>query len=136
MISVFALVLLGSYWNSVPVMAQGSSNTEKMLRAVADAVRKEAAFQFVDQKSGQRFDSPEQAPVDAILRPASPYSDWRYWNGVLNLAMIRLGEALDEPAYIELARKNIAFSFDNYRFFKNKYKGESKWEYPFGQFFI
>ena len=30
--------------------------------------------------------------------------------------MIKLGEVLDEPAYIEFARKNVAFNFDNYRY--------------------
>jgi rhamnogalacturonyl hydrolase YesR len=90
----------------------------------------------VDQKSGKRFDFPEQAPADAQLRPESACTDWRYWNGVLNIAMMKLGEALHEPAYIEFARKNVAFNFDNYRYFEKKYNGEGKWNYPFGQRFI
>jgi rhamnogalacturonyl hydrolase YesR len=136
LLKIFVLAFLGFYCKSEPARDQGSTDTEKSIRAVADGVLKDATFQFVDQKSGKRFASPEQAPVEAQLRPESAYTDWRYWNGVLNIAMIKLGEALDEPAYIEFARKNIAFNFDNYRYFENKHKGESKWEYPFGQRFI
>ncbi len=136
LISVFVLSLLGLCCRSAPDRAQGLSDSEKKLRAVADAVLKDATFRFVDQKSGKRFASPEQAPADAQLRPENAYNDWRYWNGVLNIAMIKLGERLDEPAYIEFARKNIAFGFDHYRYFENKYKDEGKWNYPFGQFFI
>jgi unsaturated rhamnogalacturonyl hydrolase len=135
-ISIFMLACLGFYCNSQPTKEQGAADAKTMIRAVADGVLKDATFQFVDQKSGKRFTSPEQAPSEAQLRPESAYTDWRYWNGVLNLAMIKLGEVLNEPAYSEFARKNVAFSFDNYRYFENKYKGEGKWNYPFGQRFI
>lgn len=135
---IFACVLafLGFACKSERGMEQGSADTEKSIRAVADGVLKDAAFQFVDQKNGKRFSSPEQAPAEAQLRPESAYTDWRYWNGVLNIAMIMLGERLNKPAYSEFASKNIAFNFDNYRYFENKYKNEGKWNYPFGQRFI
>ena len=120
---------------------RGSNNTrnltatEKCLRLVADGVLKDANFQFVDQ-NGRRFATPEEAPADAQLRPASAYQDWRYWNGVLNLALLRLSQVLDEPKYAEFVHKNIAFNFDHYQFFHKRYKGENKWAYPFGQRFI
>jgi rhamnogalacturonyl hydrolase YesR len=118
------------------VNAQEAVATQNSLRAVADAVLKNATFQFVDQKSGQRFMSPEQAPADVQLVTESSFNDWRYWNGVLNLAMVKLGEVLNVPAYIEFSTKNIAFSFDRCRYFEARHKGENKWNYPFGQFFI
>jgi rhamnogalacturonyl hydrolase YesR len=135
-LAVFVLACLGFYCSSPPIKEQGAADTETIIRMVADGVLKDATFQFVDQKSGKRFTSPKQAPGDAQLRPESAYNDWRYWNGVLNIAMIKLGGALNEPAYAEFARKNIAFGFDNYRYFENKYKNEGKWNYPFGQRFI
>jgi rhamnogalacturonyl hydrolase YesR len=133
MILVFALACVGFSSCFTPSTKQDSA---EKLRAVADGVLKDATFQFIDQKSGRRFASPEQAPSDPHLRPESAYNDWRYWNGVLNIAMIMLGERLNEPAYIEFARKNVAFGFDNYRYFEKKHNGEDKWNYPFGQFFI
>lgn len=133
---VAVFVALAFFCNVQPIEAQGLANAETMIRAVADGVLKDATFQFVDQKSGKRFANPQQAPNDAQLRTESAYNDWRYWNGVLNIAMIELGETLNEPAYIEFARKNVAFGFDNYGYFEKKHAGEDKWRYPFGQFFI
>ncbi|MCU0643197.1 MAG: glycoside hydrolase family 88 protein [bacterium] len=118
------------------VMAQNSSKSEIVLRSVADAVLNNATFQFIDQKSGLTFVSTENVTQDAQLKPESPYNDWRYWNGVLNIAMIKLGEVLDKPEYIKFAIKNVAFSFDSYKYFESKYQGENKWNYPFGQRFI
>lgn len=123
-------------WNHVPVAAQDASHTIDKLRAVANAVLKDATFLFVDEKTGNRFASPKDASQDAQLRPESPYTDWRYWNGVLNMAMMKLGEVLKEPAYTEFAFKNIAFGFDNYKYFEDAYKGQRKWDYPFAQRFI
>jgi hypothetical protein len=64
-------------------MAQDTSDTGKKLRAVANAVMKNATLQFVDQKSGNKYKSAEEAPPDAQLKPESPYNDWRYWTGGL-----------------------------------------------------
>jgi len=117
-------------------LSQKELNTEHAIRAVADAVIRDAAFGVVDQRSGRQYESATQAPRDAQLRLVSPYTDWRYWNGVLNLALMRLGEVLHDSSYAHFPVKNVAFSFDNYRYFKDKYKGEGKWSYPFGQLFI
>ena len=126
--SSFFLILASS-----TVTAQEMPNTEKELRAVADAVVKTAAFRFVDKRSGKEFSSTKEVPAAAQLQIESPYNDWRYWNGVLNIAMFDVGEALHDTAYTNFSLRNIAFDFDNYQYFEKKYNGESKWEYPFGQ---
>ncbi len=118
---------------SSTVTAQESQTEEARLRAVADAVLKTTTFRFVDKKSGKNFTSTNNVPQDAQLQIESAYNDWRYWNGVLNIAMIETGEALHDTAYTNFSVRNIAFGFDNYRYFEKKYNGESKWEYPFGQ---
>ncbi len=137
----FFVFLLVSIMASLPAFCQSSANkkpmdTEQAIRKIADNVLASATFRFVDRKSGKQYSSPEEAPPDADLWPESPYTDWRYWNGVLNLAMIRLGKTLNEPAYKDFAIKNVAFDFDSYPYFEKKYKGQNKWNYPFGQRFI
>jgi len=119
-----------------PADAQSRRDTEGVLRTVADAVVADATFQFVDEGSGRRYPTPDDAPPDARLRPASPYTDWRYWNGVLNLAMLRLADVLLEPRYAAFARRNVAFGFDAFPYFEHRHRDESKWDYPFGQRFI
>ncbi|MDP2885788.1 MAG: glycoside hydrolase family 88 protein [Ignavibacteria bacterium] len=117
-------------------LAQNTLDSERALRAVANAVVNDSVFRFVDQKTGEHFKSASEAPKDAQLRLVSPYADWRYWNGVLNIALTRLGEVLHETPYNEFPVKNVAFSFDNFKYFEERYKGEGKWNYPFGQRFI
>ena len=133
---IFLLFCLGPDFTGVSVFAQDTSKTQTILRLVADGVLKDATFQFVDQKTGIHFKSLDELPSDALLRLESPYNDWRYWNGVINIAMLKLGDALEERAYKEFALKNVALSFDSYSYFKSKYKGEGKWTFPFGQCFI
>lgn len=116
--------------------SQPSPENERALRSIANAVTADSAFLLVDQKTGLQFKRTSEAPDDAHLRIVSPYSDWRYWNGVLNIALIRAGEALHVQSYTDFSTKNIAFSFDNYKWFETHHKGESKWNYPFGQRFI
>ena len=113
--------------------AQGTADTEKEIRLVADAVVKASSFRLVDKKNGKEFTSTKDVPSDAQLEIESPNNDWRYWNGVLNIAMITAGDALHDTAYTNFPIKNIAFAFDNYHYFEKKYNGERKWDHPFGQ---
>ena len=115
---------------------QDTSETMSKVRTVANAVVRDATFGFVDRHSGLRFKSTNAVPLDVTIQPESPYTDWRYWNGVLNIALIRAGEALHETSYSDFPVRNIAFSFDNFKYFEERYKGEGKWNYPFGQCFI
>lgn len=110
--------------------------TETKIRLVADGIITDATFRFVDERDGKIYPRPEEAPENACLRLESAYNDWRYWNGVLNLAMLKLSDQLDDARYREFALKNVAFGFDHYRWFEERWSGENKWEYPFGQFFI
>jgi unsaturated rhamnogalacturonyl hydrolase len=116
--------------------AQTPPETEHVLRQVADRVIANSSFQFEDRRSGLFFPSASLAPAGADLRLASPYNDWRYWNGVLGIAMARLGVDLEDTAYTLFPSRNVAFVFDNYRYFERRYAGQNKWDYPFGQFFV
>ncbi len=116
--------------------AQVPADDERTLRAIADRVVGAASFQFQDRSGGRRYSTPGEAPPGSVVRLASPVNDWRYWNGVLNLAMMRVGEQLCEPRYGRFPERNVAFAFDHYRFFEARHVQESKWEYPFGQLFL
>ena len=108
---------------------------KKDLTAVADRIISETSFSLKDKNSGKLYNSAADAPADADLVIDSRYNDWRYWNGLINIAMIRLGKVLNDSSYINYALKNIAFDFDNYKYFEKRYKGEDKWSYPYGQLF-
>jgi unsaturated rhamnogalacturonyl hydrolase len=128
----FVAILCG---HPVTTRAQDTSTAANALRLVADAVLRDGLFRFVDT-TGQTYNTTAEAPPGARLRLESPYADWRYWNGVLNLAMLRLADVLHHPGYEEFVTKNISFAFDNAEYFKARYHGEGKWNYPFGQYFM
>ncbi|HTY38591.1 MAG TPA: glycoside hydrolase family 88 protein [Bacteroidota bacterium] len=115
---------------------QDSAATVKALRSIADRIVRDSVFQFIDQKTGHRFETADAAPSTAVLKLVSPHTDWRYWNGVLNIALLRMGNVLQSNAYLDFPSKNIAFSFDNYKHFEALYHGEGKWSYPFGGRFL
>ncbi len=133
--SVGAVLLLAGCWFPAGVLAQSDTRTRSSLRSIADAILKDATFGFVDVQNGQRYSSLTDVPPGVRLRIESGNNDWRYWNGVLNIAMKRLGEALHDTSYALFPEKNIAFCFDSGPYFKVRNKEESKWDYPFGQFF-
>ena len=123
------LVFSGPQWSS------DSSGTIRVLCTVADSVLKNSTFDFVDVSTGRVYSRATDATDSARLRPRSRYNDWRYWNGVLNIAMDKLGETLGASDYSGFVRNNVAFSFDSYEHFRRLYHGEGKWDYPFGQLF-
>jgi len=120
----------------VPARAQTRAEAGRVVRRVADAVVADGSFRLLDSATGRRYATPEEAPEGASLRPASAWNDWRYWNGVLLLGMLRAADALGEPRYAVFARRDVAFAFDTYPHFERRYRGESKWDYPFGQRFV
>lgn len=123
-------------FSSSSIFAQDSLATIQKIQAIAKGILKDASFNFVDKKTGENHRTVKDAPADALLAPVSAYNDWRYWNGVLNIAMLKIGKQLNEPAYSYFSAKNVEFCFDNYKFFEEKYNNENKWNYPLGQFFI
>lgn len=135
-VKLFSSILIFMFVFCVVLSAQNQSVTQEKIKLVANSILQESTFQFVDTKTGIKYSSTKDAPPDAVLRIESPYNDWRYWNGVLNIAMIELAKDFSEPAYKEFAKKNIEFCFDNYMFFEDKHKDESRWDNPFGQFFM
>jgi unsaturated rhamnogalacturonyl hydrolase len=131
-----SFVFSGSYLISHKPALYNENETKQVIQSIADAVLKEASFGFIDQKSDQKFSSPLNAPLNSQLKIESPYNDWRYWNGVLSIAMLNLGSTVHDSAYINFAVKNIEFAFNNYDFFKKSYTNQDKWNYPFGQLIV
>ena len=133
--SFFILLIFSISQSTYTLKAQDNSETEKVLKTIADRILKDATFDFVDASTGEHFQSIKEAPVGSTLQLGSRYNDWRYWNGIINIAMINIAHLLNDSRYSEFALKNVAFVFDNYKNFEDKYRGEDKWGYPFGQFF-
>jgi unsaturated rhamnogalacturonyl hydrolase len=136
--SISLFILLLSIFILLPLesKAQNKPSNKKVLRIIANGILKDATFELIDKKTGEHFKSSEEAPDSSTLQIASRYNDWRYWNGIINIAMLKLSKELNEHSYKEYSLKNIAFAFDNYKYFEKNYNNEGKWNYPFGELFI
>jgi unsaturated rhamnogalacturonyl hydrolase len=105
----------------------------KTVRKVADRILENATFDFVTRDKTRIIKKlNENDTINAgNLLIRSPYNAWTYWNGVLNISMLRLFSTLKDDKYKSFALKNYDFAFDNASFFKKKYTGMRRWDIPF-----
>lgn len=104
------------------------------MRAIADNILKQPVTQFVGVDDGTVYNSTKEIPEGKDVKFKSPLTEWHYSNGVLDMAMIKLGEYLNEPKYVQYAKNHVAFGFDNYAYFKERFRNDRKhWHWPFGQ---
>lgn len=94
---------------------------ERVLRNVADNIIDNSAFRIINSKTDEKYTNSRNLPIEANFRIESPYNEWRYWNGVMNIGFITLGKQLGDNEYIDYAKKNVSFVFDHDDFFKKSY---------------
>lgn len=118
----------------VPCAAQEFNSDEKTLLSIVDHIIAFTSYEFINPVTGEKFKSLSDADYTPEIEIVSPYNTWSYWNGVVNIAMIKLADYFDTPAYREFAEKNYEFAFDNIEVFeKHSDDNIHKWAYPFGQ---
>ena len=107
---------------------------EEAVRAVADNILKQPVTQFVGVSNGVVYNSTAEIPEGEDVKFKSPLTEWHYSNGVLDMAMIKLGAYLNEEKYMNYAKNHVAFGFANYEYFKERFRNDRKhWHWPFGQ---
>jgi len=130
-LAVVVFLMISAILN--PLFAQDSRNDEAVVRKVADHIINVASFNFTGD-NGKTYASASDLPDGVQVKISDKFGEWRYTNGVINMAMLNLGQFLNDPKYTDFTKHHIAFAFDNYQYFKNKYQGEkSAYSYPFGQ---
>lgn len=102
------------------------NNIEAVVRKVADRIIQDTDFLFENTATGETFRESEQLPVSDVIRLKSGYNDWKYWNGIINMAMVLLSETLNEPRYKDYAIDNYAFGFQHLDYFKQLFDARIK----------
>lgn len=77
--------------------ARSAEPAEQLVRRVADHIVSTTTFTIFNRATGERWPSTEGVPYSRTVAVECPYHTWEYWNGVLNLSMVRLGQGLNEP---------------------------------------
>lgn len=95
---------------------------EKTVRNVAENIINNTSFKVVNKKTGELFEDSRDLPLSRDYDVKSSYNEWRYWNGVMNIGFISLGNTLNESSYIDYAKKNVGFVFHHGEYFKKRYE--------------
>lgn len=105
------------------------NNTDEIVRRVADNIIQTTSFQFVNNKTGEKFASTKGKDTTNNIKAESRFNKWQYVNGVLTVGMLRLSNALHDSKYADYSRKNFSFIFDNLDYFKKLFDGGVNPEY-------
>jgi uncharacterized protein YyaL (SSP411 family) len=113
----------------LPAALSAQTNTEEVVRRVADNIIRSTTFQFVNNKTGEKFTSTKGKDTTNNVKAESKFNKWQYVNGVLTVGMVRLSNVLNDPRYAGYSRKNFSFIFDNLDYFKKIFDGGANPEY-------
>ncbi len=109
------------------------NNDIAVVKKVADYAIAHAAFKFIGDNN-QTYSTSKEIPTGVKAKISDNLSSWHYPNGVLNIAMVDLGNYLKEEKYSNYAKKHLAFAFDNCKPFEIlQQKNEKYPNFPFNQ---
>ncbi|HEY8660802.1 MAG TPA: glycoside hydrolase family 88 protein [Hanamia sp.] len=103
---------------SANLFAQTKPDAEEITRKVADRVIENTSFQFINNVTGEKFESTNGRDPSPNVKAESRYNKWSYVNGVLNTGMMRLSNVLNDKKYSEYSQRNFNFIFNNISYFK------------------
>ena len=103
------------------MFAQSKPSPEEIVRRVADNIIQTTSFQFVNNKTNEKFASTKGRDTSVNVKAESKFNKWMYVNGVLTVGMLRLSNILRDPKYADYSRKNFNFIFDNLDYFKRQF---------------
>lgn len=133
---IFSILLPISTMFLIPVKGftqNGHQMDKALLKKMADSILAKSTFDFYIPGQDIKFKKIDQNNYTDKIIIKSPYNEWKYWNGVLNMAMIQLSEETQDNKYKEFAVKNYEFAFDNVQLFKGKLNAKTPWSSPFKQ---
>ena len=118
--------------------SQEEITDEYHLRRIADGILEENTRAFVDNKTGEVFFNLSNVKPERSLSFVSKHSGFTYPEGVINIAMLDLGELLEDQKYIDYTIKNIEFIYDNAYYFEDllSVEKDNHWYLPFASMFV
>ncbi len=116
--------------------SQQTLSDEQTVRSIADRILAETQYGFVTVAGDQYYKTATEIPEEVSAKFKSDFLGWYYVNGVINMAMIDLGEFLHEEKYINHCINQVYFGFDNYKVFQSRYTPDMpRWGYPYRELF-
>jgi hypothetical protein len=100
-----------------------NKQAEQMARKIADRILSSTSYTFVNNKTGEKYETVKNLPLSYDIVAESKYNQWHYTNGVTNIAMLELAEKLGEKKYENFVLRNMNFVFNegNLDYFRQLY---------------
>lgn len=114
------LLLVVVVVTSSTLFGQARTSPEAMAKLIAERILNTTTYTFVDRKTGEVFESVKDLPLNKDIQVQSKYTQWHYTNGVTNIALMELGNQLNDKKYEQYVLKNMNFVFNdgNYDYYK------------------
>lgn len=103
--------------------AQNKMTAEEAARVIADRIVNSTTYLFENKKTGETFASVKDLPLSKDIQVQSKYNQWHYTIGVTDIALMELGDKLQDKKYEQYVLKNMNFVFNdgNMDYFKRLY---------------
>lgn len=125
---------------TAPLLTAAQTRTDSniaIVRKVADYIITHASFKFTGIDNKQVYDRITDVPADVKVKLADKAAGWHYPNGVLNIALLDLGQLLGDDRYTQYAMHQLRFAFDHAAYFEALHKkGISYPGFPFRPLWI
>ena len=95
-----------------PLLAQDNAAAKEMAIKIADRIVASTVYEFKDVKTGKVYTSLDNVSLNPDMRVNSKYLNWHYTNGVTNMALMELGDKIQNRKYEDYVLKNMKFIFD------------------------
>jgi unsaturated rhamnogalacturonyl hydrolase len=116
--------------NQLFAQIKTSISDSAIIVRVADNILSTTTYDFMIVDENKTLSKLEVSTIRESLRQRSPYNEWAYWNGVLNISMLRIADTFKEKKYKDFAVKNYELAFNSLPILK-EYKGKKKWYFPY-----
>lgn len=103
--------------------AQNKMTTEEAAKTIADRIVNSTTYLFENKKTGETFATVKDLPLSKDIQVQSKYNQWHYTIGVTDIALMELGDKLQDKKYEQYVLKNMNFVFNdgNMDYFKRLY---------------
>lgn len=107
--------------NKSAISKETRDSVKSVTLKIAENIINNTSFRIIDTSTKELFETTAGLRLSPEIKIESPYNQWQYWNGVVNIGMIYSGKIFNEQKCIDYAKRNYQFMFDNLPYFEKHY---------------
>jgi unsaturated rhamnogalacturonyl hydrolase len=133
------MLFTGLFMHSIALFAQQSLTDTQIVLNVANRLLNETRYEFFDSETGRVVRNLTNENFSSNLQHASRNNNWTYTSNIVNLALLKLSETLEDEDLKKHPLKYYEFAFQNAPIFAKNFRGTTRMDkilYPYGHFFI